>query len=149
MVRRGTAARSGSAVKRARRVNRMGSRISIGAGVDLDRGGARPGGVGVVLGEEPEVEVGERADSGDQGCEGVKAMLLLGAPDGEDLGVGADVGDGIKVDVTGEAGRVEPVHPAEDGLGAGHVKCRGNHQNAAKLAWNGVNYARKEGISDG
>src|SRR5689334_10217070 len=87
MVRRGTAARSGSAVKSARRVNRMGSRISIGAGVDRGGGCARSGGVGAVLGEQPEVKIGEGADAGDQGLEEVEALLFLGEAGVEGIGV--------------------------------------------------------------
>src|SRR3954451_21081107 len=91
MVRRGMAARSGNAVKRARRVNRMASRISIGAGVDLDGGSAGTGGVGVVLGEEPLVEFGEGSDARDERLEEVEAVPFLDAANGEGVGVEVDV----------------------------------------------------------
>src|SRR6476646_7969990 len=98
MVRRGTAARSGSAEKRARRVKRMGSRRALGAVVVCRCREARAGGIGAVAGEEPEVEVGEGPEARDQGLEGVEALLFPGAPGGQGIGVEGGVGDGFEVD---------------------------------------------------
>src|SRR5215213_4909930 len=117
MVMRGTAARSGRAAKTARRVSRRGVgmrfRISIRAAVDDDGGGARSGGIGGVLGEQPGVEGAEGVDAAGERAEGGEAGGLFGEARGERIGVDADIGDGVEVEGTGRAGTVEGVDPAE------------------------------------